>query len=174
MTGSFGELLAVPKPGQCTGIGMELLVGGIEMTHPLQHIPGLLHQGIGFAFLGHQANQQAAQIGQNHFVVGEFLQGGSQQIGATGKTVGTDLAKGLEIPVTNVHVSMDYMGGGFGSKFPSDIWGMESAKASKESGGKPVKFFHNRADELTIAGVRPLSERWFSVLAQVPAQVLQG
>ena len=70
-------------------------------------------------------------------------------------TVGGDLAKGLEIPATNVHASMDYMGGGFGSKFQSDVWGVESAKASKESGGKPVKFFHNRADELMIAGVRP-------------------
>ena len=70
-------------------------------------------------------------------------------------TVGGDLAKGLEIPATNVHANMEYMGGGFGSKFPSDSWGVESAKASKESGGKPVKFFHNRADELTIAGVRP-------------------
>ncbi len=70
-------------------------------------------------------------------------------------TVGGDLAKGLEIPATNVHASMDYMGGGFGSKFPSDIWGVESARASKDSGGKFVKFFNNRADELTIAGVRP-------------------
>jgi xanthine dehydrogenase YagR molybdenum-binding subunit len=70
-------------------------------------------------------------------------------------TVGGDLAKGLEIPATNIHASMDYMGGGFGSKFPADIWGVESARASKDSGGKPVKFFHERTDELTIAGVRP-------------------
>jgi xanthine dehydrogenase YagR molybdenum-binding subunit len=70
-------------------------------------------------------------------------------------SIGGDLAKGLEIPATNIHANMEYIGGGFGSKFPSDIWGVESARASKESGGKPVKFFHNRADELTIAGVRP-------------------
>jgi xanthine dehydrogenase YagR molybdenum-binding subunit len=70
-------------------------------------------------------------------------------------TVGGDLAKNLEIPAANVHVQMDYMGGGFGSKFPSDRWGRESAHLSKASGGKPVKLFLDRATELTIAGVRP-------------------
>jgi xanthine dehydrogenase YagR molybdenum-binding subunit len=70
-------------------------------------------------------------------------------------TVGGDLARGLEIPAANVHVQMDYMGGGFGSKFPADRWGVESAKLSKSSGGKPVKLFLDRATELTIAGVRP-------------------
>jgi xanthine dehydrogenase YagR molybdenum-binding subunit len=70
-------------------------------------------------------------------------------------TVGGDLAKTLEIPASNVHVQMDYMGGGFGSKFPSDRWGSESAQLSKMSGGKPVKLFLDRATELTIAGVRP-------------------
>jgi Aerobic-type carbon monoxide dehydrogenase, large subunit CoxL/CutL homologs len=70
-------------------------------------------------------------------------------------TVGGDLAKGLEIPVTDIRVQMDYMGGGFGSKFPSDRWGVECAQLSKASGGKPVKLFLDRATELTIAGVRP-------------------
>ena len=50
---------------------------------------------------------------------------------------------------------MDYMGGGFGSKFPADRWQIESAHLSKASGGKPVKMFLDRATELTIAGVRP-------------------
>jgi xanthine dehydrogenase YagR molybdenum-binding subunit len=70
-------------------------------------------------------------------------------------TVGGDLARALSVPVQNVTVKMDYMGGGFGSKFPSDIWGRESAHMSKNSGGKAVKLFLDRATELTIAGVRP-------------------
>ncbi len=70
-------------------------------------------------------------------------------------TVGGDIARSLEIPAANVHVQMDYMGGGFGSKFPSDKWGSESALLSKASGGKPVKLFLDRATELTIAGTRP-------------------
>ena len=70
-------------------------------------------------------------------------------------TVGGDLARALEVPAANVHVQMDYMGGGFGSKFPADRWHIESAHLSKASGGKPVKLFLDRATELTIAGVRP-------------------
>lgn len=70
-------------------------------------------------------------------------------------TVGGDLAKGLAVPVTNINVEMQYMGGGFGSKFPSDLWGTEAAQLSKQSGGKPVKLFLDRATELKIAGNRP-------------------
>ncbi len=69
--------------------------------------------------------------------------------------VGGDLAQQLGIPASQIHVSMDYMGGGFGSKFPSDVWGRECANLSKDSGGKAVKLFLDRATELTIAGVRP-------------------
>ena len=70
-------------------------------------------------------------------------------------TVAGDLAQQLKIPAANIHVQMDYMGGGFGSKFPADRWGGAAANLSKESGGKPVKLFLDRATELTIAGVRP-------------------
>ena len=50
---------------------------------------------------------------------------------------------------------MQYMGGGFGSKFPADRWGVECAHLSKESGNRPVKLFLDRATELMIAGNRP-------------------
>lgn len=69
--------------------------------------------------------------------------------------IGPDLAKQLEIPATQVKVSMDYIGGGFGSKFPSDRWGAECARLSKASGGRPVKLFLDRATELNIGGNRP-------------------
>jgi xanthine dehydrogenase YagR molybdenum-binding subunit len=69
--------------------------------------------------------------------------------------IGGDLAKALQLPATNIHVHMDYIGGGFGSKFVSDVWGIESAHLSKASGGKPVKLYLDRRAELTIAGVRP-------------------
>lgn len=69
--------------------------------------------------------------------------------------IGGDLAKALELPATQIKVQMDHVGGGFGSKFVSDKWGVEGTRMSKESGGKPVKVFLDRATELTIAGVRP-------------------
>ena len=58
-------------------------------------------------------------------------------------------------PPTSIHVHMDHVGGGFGSKFPIDLWDVEAAHLSKASGGKPVKMFLDRETELTIAGVRP-------------------
>ncbi len=69
--------------------------------------------------------------------------------------IGPDLGKAINVPATNIHTHMDYMGGGFGSKFPSDLWGVECARLSQESGGKPVKLFLDRATELSIAGNRP-------------------
>src|SRR4051794_26277840 len=70
-------------------------------------------------------------------------------------TIAGDLAQQLKIPASNIHVQMDYMGGGFGSKFPSDRWGSEGAQLSKASNGRPVKLFLDRATELSIAGNRP-------------------
>lgn len=69
--------------------------------------------------------------------------------------VGGDLSKALEVPVSQIDVMMDHIGGGFGSKFPADEWGVEAARMSKEAGGVPVKLFLDRAQELTIAGTRP-------------------
>jgi xanthine dehydrogenase YagR molybdenum-binding subunit len=69
--------------------------------------------------------------------------------------IGGDLAKSLQVPGANVHVQMDHVGGGFGSKFAADRWGVESAHLSRESGGKPVKLYLDRETELTIAGIRP-------------------
>ena len=69
--------------------------------------------------------------------------------------IGGDLAKGLEIPATGVHSHQENMGGGFGSKFASDRWGVETAKLSKAAGGKPVRLHLDRRTELEIAGNRP-------------------
>src|SRR5579883_441102 len=70
--------------------------------------------------------------------------------------VAADVAKSLDgISPDKIKVEMDYMGGGFGSKFSADIWGTICANLSKMSGGRPVKLFLDRATELTTAGVRP-------------------
>ena len=64
-------------------------------------------------------------------------------------------AQPLQIPASNVKIRMDHIGGGFGSKFAADSWGIESAHLSKQAGGKPVKTFLERDAELFVAGVRP-------------------
>jgi xanthine dehydrogenase YagR molybdenum-binding subunit len=68
---------------------------------------------------------------------------------------GGDFARNLGIPASNVHMKMEHIGGGFGSKFPVDSWGIEAAKLSKMAGGKPVKIMLERDAELMVAGARP-------------------
>src|SRR5262249_4693642 len=70
-------------------------------------------------------------------------------------TVHNDLAKALNLPAGNIHTKMDHVGGGFGSKFQIDIWGIEMTKVSQQAGGKPVKYFLDRDAEVTLAGSRP-------------------
>ena len=72
-----------------------------------------------------------------------------------------DLAKGLSrdesigtVDAEAVHVITPYMGGGFGSKFNIDTWGIACAQLSKRT-GKPVKLMLDRDEELMVAGGRP-------------------
>ena len=60
----------------------------------------------------------------------------------------------LKIPAANVRVITPYMGGGFGSKFQVDRWGVECAELARETGA-PVKLMLDRDAELTVAGDRP-------------------
>jgi xanthine dehydrogenase YagR molybdenum-binding subunit len=68
---------------------------------------------------------------------------------------GGQFAQALGIPAGNVRIKMDHIGGGFGSKFPVDRWGLEAARLSKMAGGKPVKIMLERDAELMVAGSRP-------------------
>src|SRR5215468_10840153 len=68
---------------------------------------------------------------------------------------GGQFAQALGIPAGNVRIKMEHIGGGFGSKFPVDPWGLEAAKLSKDVGGKPVKIMLERDSELMVAGSRP-------------------
>jgi xanthine dehydrogenase YagR molybdenum-binding subunit len=70
-------------------------------------------------------------------------------------TVHNDLARELKLPAGNVHAKMDHIGGGFGSKFQIDLWGIEMTKLSQKAGGKPVKYFLDRDAEMAVAGTRP-------------------
>ena len=65
------------------------------------------------------------------------------------------LAPNIKVDAANIKVKMDYIGGGFGSKFGPDAWGEVGAKLSQKAGGRPVKLYLDRAPELMIAGNRP-------------------
>jgi xanthine dehydrogenase YagR molybdenum-binding subunit len=65
------------------------------------------------------------------------------------------MAEPLKVPAANIHVHQDHVGGGFGSKFSPDRWGIVTAKLSKKAGGKPVRLMLERNSELRVAGARP-------------------
>ena len=66
-----------------------------------------------------------------------------------------DLGNLLKFPPDKINADMQYIGGGFGSKFSADRWAVVCANLSKSSGGKPGKLFLDRNVELMIAGNRP-------------------
>ncbi len=66
----------------------------------------------------------------------------------------TQFAEGMGIPASNVEVHTEYMGGGFGSKFNIDSWGLVCAKLAQQAGA-PVRLMLDRDAELTVAGDRP-------------------
>jgi xanthine dehydrogenase YagR molybdenum-binding subunit len=68
--------------------------------------------------------------------------------------VSGEYATPLNIPPANVNVQCQVMGGGFGSKFAADSWGVAAALLSQKS-GRPVKLMLERDTELMVAGCRP-------------------
>ena len=65
------------------------------------------------------------------------------------------MAEPLKIPASNIRVHQDHVGGGFGSKFGPDRWGIVTAALSKKAAGKPVRLMLERDSELRVAGARP-------------------
>jgi xanthine dehydrogenase YagR molybdenum-binding subunit len=69
-------------------------------------------------------------------------------------TLGMGFAEPLEIPASNVRIETQYMGGGFGSKFDVERWGVEGARLARQA-RRPVRLFLERDHELAVAGNRP-------------------
>ena len=61
---------------------------------------------------------------------------------------------GIDVKDNNIETICQYMGGGFGSKFSADRWGIENARLAKMA-GKPVKLLLERDMDLEVAGARP-------------------
>jgi xanthine dehydrogenase YagR molybdenum-binding subunit len=93
-----------------------------------------------------------------HGLVAEWENGDNLLVHQSTQSVsanGGQFAQALGIPAGSARVKMEHIGGGFGSKFPVDRWGLEAARLSKMAGGKPVKLMLERDAELMVAGSRP-------------------
>jgi xanthine dehydrogenase YagR molybdenum-binding subunit len=65
------------------------------------------------------------------------------------------MAEPLGIPAANIRARQDHIGGGFGSKFNVDSWGIMTGRLSKKAGGRPVKIMLERSADQQVAGARP-------------------
>ncbi len=68
--------------------------------------------------------------------------------------VASQLGEAVGIPASNVHVETQYMGGGFGSKFSADRWGVVGSELARVT-GRPIKLMLDRNQEVSVAGARP-------------------
>ena len=82
------------------------------------------------------------------------------------------MAEPLKMPATNIRVHQDHIGGGFGSKFAPDRWGIFTAEVSKKAGGKPVRVMLERDTELKVAGARPSAYARVKVAAKKDGTVV--
>jgi xanthine dehydrogenase YagR molybdenum-binding subunit len=73
--------------------------------------------------------------------------------------------QGVNVPDNNIETICNYVGGGFGSKFSPDRWGIEVAKLAKAA-GKPVKLMLDRNMEMEVAGARPSGYAQIKVAAK--------
>ncbi len=73
--------------------------------------------------------------------------------------------QGVNVPDKNIETICNYIGGGFGSKFSPDEWGIHVAQLAKTT-GKPVKLMLDRNMELEAAGARPSAYAQIKVAAK--------
>jgi xanthine dehydrogenase YagR molybdenum-binding subunit len=69
-------------------------------------------------------------------------------------TTGKQFAQEFGLDATDVRVICNFIGGGFGSKFAADEWGLAAAQMSKDT-GRPVRLLLDRATEMKTPGTRP-------------------
>jgi xanthine dehydrogenase YagR molybdenum-binding subunit len=79
--------------------------------------------------------------------------------------------QGMDVPDKNIQTICNYVGGGFGSKFGPDEWGIHVAQLSKRA-GQPVKLMLDRNMELEAAGARPSTYAQVKVAAKKDGTLL--
>jgi xanthine dehydrogenase YagR molybdenum-binding subunit len=90
----------------------------------------------------------------------------TQNVTGTPGQIGQALREqGMNVPDGNIQTICNYVGGGFGSKFSPDEWGIHAAQLAKKT-GQPVKLMLERDMELEAAGARPSSFAKIKVAAK--------
>jgi len=98
-----------------------------------------------------ESHGQVTEWNGDHLTVWESTQNVSGMAGQYAEALSD---KGVPVQASNIHVITQFMGGGFGSKFAADTWGIACAQLAKKA-GRPVKMMLERDQEQTTAGCRP-------------------
>lgn len=104
---------------------------------------------------------------ETHGMVVDYRGGDTATIYASTQgtfTIAADAAKELELTESAITVTVQHMGGGFGSKFGLGLEGMLACRLSKQT-KSPVKLMFTRYDEFVMAGNR--SGSWQKLKAGV-------
>ena len=99
---------------------------------------------------------------ETHGLVAAWEPDGSLKVWASTQgifTVRDELAEVFGLDKARVHVTTEYMGGGFGAKFGAGVEGVTAAKLA-EGAGAPVKMFLDRKEEHLAVGNRPSAIQW--------------
>jgi xanthine dehydrogenase YagR molybdenum-binding subunit len=80
-------------------------------------------------------------------------------------SVREELAGYFKIPISQVRVITEFMGGGFGAKFGAGNFGVTAAALSKKTGA-PVRLMLDRKEEHLAAGNRPSSDQTLRIGAR--------
>jgi xanthine dehydrogenase YagR molybdenum-binding subunit len=139
--GSYAKKAGTKTAGNPTGefsdpdlVTSEGYYGIAAITHCCLESHGNLAQWTGEKLLTYSSTQNVAGLpGQ----IGQALR-----------------EQGLDVSDKNIETVCNYIGGGFGSKFSPDEWGIHAAQLAKAT-GKPVKLMLDRNMELEAAGARP-------------------
>lgn len=138
----------------------EPTAAGANTRKLAEQVDGNPDQGFGQAEVTHEGTYGSAVI--NHCCLeahGQVAQWEGESLIVHASTqnvsgIGGELARGLKIPAGNVTILTPVMGGGFGSKFGGDTWGLACAQLAKKA-NRPVKMMLERDQEQIGAGSRP-------------------
>ncbi|HYB62760.1 MAG TPA: xanthine dehydrogenase family protein molybdopterin-binding subunit [Methylomirabilota bacterium] len=148
----FAQEVEPSKAGQFTKVTGEVKAGDPDAAFKEADV---VHEGVyGIPVIAHcclESHGLAAEWSGDNLRVWASTQGVSTIAGDLSTALGHN---GINVSASKIEVITPVMGGGFGSKFQSDTWGLACAQLSKKT-GKAVKMLLERDHELMVAGARP-------------------
>jgi xanthine dehydrogenase YagR molybdenum-binding subunit len=114
------------------------------------------HEGsYGVSTICHQCLESHGLVAEWNDDGGLTVWASTQAVAGTAKDLSVYfMAQKIDLPESKVRCITQYMGGGFGSKFGSDIQGKAAAELARKAKA-PVKLMLDRAAEITAGGNRP-------------------